>query len=123
MAAEVITVSTYNAANNSFYIDSGRGFSRVGTIKPDLAAPGVDIPTLDGRGSGSSLAAAITTGAVAQFLQWAVVEGNNIAVESRGIKNYMIRGASRNADMTYPNREWGYGRLNMVGTFEALIGV
>lgn len=123
LSMEVITVSTYNAANNSFYVDSGRGFSRVGTIKPDLAAPGVDVPTLEGRGSGSSLAAAITAGAVAQFMQWAVVEGNNIVVESRTIKNYLIRGASRNSNMIYPNREWGYGRLNMVGTFEALIGV
>jgi len=123
MAFSVISVSTYDAANNSFYIDSGRGFSRSGAIRPDFAAPGVNVSTIRGGETGSSLAAAITAGAVAQFMQWAVVERNNIVVESREVKNYFIRGASRSFDMTYPNREWGYGRLNMVGTFDALIGV
>lgn len=123
MSSSVISVSTYNAANNSFYIESGRGFTRTGVIKPDFAAPGVDISTIRGKQSGSSLAAAIAGGAVAQFMQWAVVEGNNVYVGSREIKNYFIRGASRDPNITYPNREWGYGRLNMVGTFNALIGV
>ncbi|MCR2047232.1 S8 family peptidase [Acetatifactor muris] len=123
MAKDVVSVSTYNAANNSFYIDSGRGFTRIGTINPDFAAPGVNVSTIRGRESGSSLASAITAGAVAQFMQWAVVEGNNSIVASREIKNYFIRGASRNYDTTYPNREWGYGRLNVAGTFDALIGV
>lgn len=123
MANEAISVSTYNAANNSFYINSGRGFTRTGVIKPDLAAPGVSVSTIRGRQTGSSLAAAITAGGVAQFMQWAVVEGNNSIVSSREIKNYFIRGASRNFDINYPNRNWGYGRLNVVGTFDALIGV
>lgn len=123
LSSRVICVSTYNAANGSFYVDSGRGFSRCGAIRPDFAAPGVNVSTVNGRESESSLAAAITAGAVAQFMQWAVVEQNNSVVESQEIKNYLIRGASRDADMIYPNREWGYGRLNMVGTFDALIGV
>lgn len=123
MAKEVISVSTYNAANNSFYTDSGRGFTRTGVINPDFAAPGVNVSTIRGRETGSSLAAALTAGAVAQFLQWAVVQGNNRTVANREIKNYFIRGASRSFDVTYPNREWGYGRLNVVGTFDALIGV
>ncbi len=123
MAEKVITVSAYDAANNSFYIESGRGFTRAGMIKPDFAAPGVNVSTIRGRQSGTSLAAAITAGAVAQVLQWAVVQGNNSMVASQEIKNYFVRGASRNFDIVYPNREWGYGRLNMVGTFDALIGV
>ena len=123
MANDVISVSTYNAANNSFFIDSGRGYTRTGGVNPDFAAPGVNVSTIRGRETGSSLAAAITAGAVAQFLQWAVVQRNNQIVSSREIRNYFIRGASRSADLTYPNREWGYGRLNVVGTFDALIGV
>lgn len=123
LASSVICVSTYDTANDSFYINSGRGYSRSGAIRPDFAAPGVNVSTLNGRKSESSLAAAITSGAVAQFMQWAVVEQNNSIVESQEIKNYFIRGASRSTDVAYPNREWGYGRLNMVGTFDALIGV
>ncbi len=123
MAPEVITVSTYNAANNSFYINSGRGFTASGRVKPDFAAPGVEVSTISGPQSGSSLAAAMTAGAVAQFFQWAVVDNNNDVVGSREIKNYFIRGADRTYDLSYPNREWGYGRLDIEGTFNALIGV
>lgn len=110
MAVSVIGVSTYNDLNNSFYIESGRGFSRTGQVRPDFAAPGVNISTIYGRQTGSSLAAAITAGGVAQFMQWAVVEQHSELMQSKEVKNYFIRGASRSADLTYPNREWGeYG--------------
>lgn len=123
MAGDVISVSTYDAANRSFYIESGRGFTRTGEINPDFAAPGVNISVPRGKQTGSSLAAAVTAGAVAQFMQWAVVEGNSTLVESREIKNYFVRGATRSIDLTYPNREWGYGTLNLQGTFDVMIGV
>lgn len=112
MAPNVLSISTYNAENNSFYIESGRGFSRDGSIRPDLSAPGVNVSTIFGRSTGSSLAAAITAGAVAQFLQWAVVEDHYEFAEGREIKSFLIRGASREADLSYPNREWGaYGNI------------
>lgn len=123
MASGVISVSTYDGTSGSFYAESGRGYTRTGAIKPDFAAPGVDISVIRGKQTGSSLAAAITAGAVAQFMQWAVVENNDALVESREIKNYFIRGASRNYGAAYPSREWGYGQLNLQGTFDALIGV
>lgn len=107
MAGDVISVSTYDGATRGFFIESGRGFTRTGEINPDFAAPGVNISVIRGKQTGSSLAAAVTSGAVAQFMQWAVVEGNNPLVESREIKNYFVRGAARNSDLTYPNREWG----------------
>ena len=122
LASEVITVTAYNPANASFYIESGRGFAQNGIPRPDIAAPGVDISTVYGKQSGSGFAAALTAGAVAQFLQWAVVEGNNVIAETRTVKGYLIRGAKRDADLSYPNREWGYGRLDLVGTFTSLRG-
>lgn len=123
LAANILSVSTYNAENNSFYIESGRGFGRDGQIRPDLAAPGVNVSTIFGRSTGSSLASAIAAGAVAQFMQWAVVEDNNNFAEGREIKSYLIRGASRTTDLTYPNREWGYGRLNIEETFNQMTNV
>ncbi len=123
MASNVISVSTYNADNRSFYINSGRGYSRTNEIRPDFAAPGVDVSTVSGSRTGSSYAAAITAGAVAQFMQWAVIEGNNEFVDSREIKSYFIRGAQRNVDTEYPNREWGYGRLDLQGVFQSLLYV
>ena len=122
MASDVIAVSAYHPSNASFYIDSGRGFSRNGMPRPDLCAPGVDVSTIYGRQSGSGFAAALTAGAVADLLQWCVVEGNNIFAESRTVKGYLIRGAKREPDVTYPSREWGYGRLDLVGTFTSLRG-
>ncbi|MEG1847348.1 MAG: S8 family peptidase [Lachnospiraceae bacterium] len=117
-----ITVSTYDDKNNSFYLNSGRGFSRTNRIKPDISAPGVNVSTVLGTRSGAGMAAAITAGGVAQFLQWAVTEGNDPLVDSINIKNYLIRGASRSEDLTYPNRDWGYGRLNIAGVFDWLAG-
>lgn len=123
MASGVISVSTYDGASGGFYTESGRGYTRTGAVKPDFAAPGVDVSVIRGKQTGSSFAAAITAGAVAQFMQWAVVENNDGLVESREIKNYFIRGAYRSYGTAYPNREWGYGRMNLQGTFDALIGV
>ena len=120
MASEVIAVSAYHPANASFYIESGRGFSRNGLPRPDICAPGVDVSTIYGKQSGSGFAAALTAGAVAQLMQWAVVEGNNIFADSRVVKGYLIRGARRQPDLSYPNKEWGYGRLDLVGTFTSL---
>lgn len=122
MAAEVISVSNYNHVNNSFYLESGRGYSRTGEIRPDFAAPGVNVPTLYGNRTGSSFSAAITAGGVAQFMQWAVVEGNSPLAESREVRNYFIKGATRMPGLTYPNREWGYGALNVLGVFERIRG-
>ncbi|MBQ8591253.1 MAG: S8 family peptidase [Lachnospiraceae bacterium] len=123
LAENVITMSTYDDRNDSFYQNSGRGFSRLGVVKPELAAPGVDIPTALGVRTGSSLAAAMTAGGVAQFLQWAVVEGNNPYVDTEDVKNYLIRGGTREERISYPSREWGYGRLNVMGVFDLFADV
>lgn len=122
MASEVISVTNYNHVNNSFYLESGRGFSRTGQIRPDFAAPGVNVPTLYGNRTGSSLSAAITAGGVAQFMEWAVVESNSPLADSREVRNYFIKGATRMPGLTYPNQEWGYGALNVLGVFERLRG-
>lgn len=120
---EAMAVSTYNSTDGSFYLNSGRGFSTNGLIVPALAAPGVNIPTPLIAETGSSMSAAITTGAAACFLQWAVVEGHDPLVNTSSVKNYLIRGAKRRPEMYYPSREWGYGTLNLSGVFEVLAGL
>ncbi|MDE6952095.1 MAG: S8 family peptidase [Lachnospiraceae bacterium] len=126
-AQEVITISAYADATGAFWGESGRGFAVDGRIKPDFAAPGVDIPVpgraplalsgpagaedMNSLGSftvtGSSMAGAITAGAVAQFLEWAVVRENDVFIKGREIKSYFQRGASKEAGMEYPDRRWG----------------
>lgn len=122
-AREVLAVSTYNSADGSFYLNSGRGFSTDGLVVPALAAPGVSIPTPLLAQTGSSMSTAITAGAAACFLQWAVVEGHDVLVNTSSVKNYLIRGAKRRADIYYPSREWGYGTLYLAGVFDVLAGI
>ena len=119
-ASQVITISAYDSYTDSWYASSGRGFSRSGGIKPDLAAPGVGVHTALGETDGSCMAAALAAGCVAQFLEWAIVDGNAFAVDSRGTESFLIRGAERPGDIRYPDKRWGYGRININGTFETL---
>lgn len=122
-ARGAISVTAYNDENGSVYASSGRGFSSDGYYQPDIAAPGVNVSTAIGASTGTSIAAALTAGAAAQILQWAVVEQNDVFVNSEGIRNYIIRGAKRDNSLNYPNREWGYGKLDVEGVFDFLAGV
>lgn len=127
-ATQVISVGGYNAANQSIFADSGRGFTVSGEIKPDFAAPAVNVygPGLRNNYvtfTGTSAAAAITTGAVAQIMQWALVEKNETTLSNAGIKNMLIRGAGRSNERSYPNREWGYGSLDVYEAFERIRNV
>lgn len=106
-AERVITVSAYRADNDTWLPQSGRGYTKNGIIKPELSAPGYRVSTILGEKTGSCMAAAITAGCVAQFMEWAIVEGNDILVESRDIKSYLIRGAERTSGIIYPDRRWG----------------
>ncbi|EOS51828.1 S8 family peptidase [Lachnospiraceae bacterium MD335] len=119
-AEGTITVSNYQSSNVSIAPSSGRGFGKNGMIVPDIAAPGVNVSTPFGPGNGTSISAAITAGGCAQLLEWAVVNQNDLFVNSTAIKNYLIRGADREDYLEYPNREWGYGSLNIAGVFEFL---
>ncbi|MDO4295243.1 MAG: S8 family peptidase [bacterium] len=119
-ASSPITVSTYNHYNNSIYIHSGRGYTRDGRIKPDLSAPGVDVfgpntgQTLRfTRKTGSCIAAAHTAGAAACLMQWGLYHRNSPSMNSTIIKSMLIRGAERSPAYSYPNREFGYGTLNL----------
>ncbi len=120
-----ITVTAYNTENNTLYRRAGKGYSRINVVKPDLAAPGVNIPAPNLQQgftnyTGTSAAAAHTTGITAMFLEWAIVRGNYPSVNTVAIKKFMIRGARRNPNLVYPNRDWGYGILDIYNTFDAL---
>ena len=69
------------------------------------------------RRTGSSVAAALVAGAVADLFTWGIVRGNNTAMSDASVRAYLIRGANRNPAYTYPNREWGYGTLDLYQTF------
>ena len=198
-----ITVASYRVADRAIYLHSGRGYTRDGAIKPDIAAPGVDIygpapgigrprPQRDaepvGKGStagtapelqedavrnvgtelqvdaarnvgtelqenaagnvstdlqedvtenavgnaaaglqvarytvqsGGSAAAALAGGACALLLEWAIRLGRRPNMDTVEIKRLLKGGAGRSG-IVYPNREWGFGTLDLYGAFEEL---
>lgn len=121
-AAPVMTPSTYNQSNNSFFIESGRGFPRTMTVQPDFAAPGVNVIGVLPRGrfgmkTGSSISGAVVAGIAVLMLEWGSVRGNDLILNTLRMKNYLIRGARRDPDRTYPNREWGFGAVDIYQTF------
>lgn len=119
-----VTVAGYNDENGALYLNSGRGYTTDGTIKPELAAPAVEVEGVSGNfTTGTSAAAAITAGACAMLLEWAVVRGNIPAANTADIKGELIRGAQQSPALLYPNREWGYGRLELSQTFLQLAGL
>ncbi|MGB8453560.1 MAG: S8 family peptidase [Anaerocolumna sp.] len=122
-----ITATAYNPINQSLYSNASRGYSRYNIINPDLAAPGVNVysPLPNGEyglTSGTSTAAALLTGVAAMLLEWGIVNGNDRSMDTFQIQKYLIRGVNRNPALNYPNREWGYGMVNIYGTFESLRG-
>lgn len=126
--SDVITAAAYNHYTGAAYIESGRGFSADGAVKPDIAAPGVDIygPVPGGgytRRSGTSIAAANVAGCAALILDWGNENYNLYFMNTANVKAILIRGADRSMPGIYPNRSTGYGRLNIYASFEGLVSV
>lgn len=120
-----IVVSYYNGNTDAVSQSSGRGFTRSQKINPDITAPGVDITGALPGGrfaprTGASAAAAVTAGAIALMLEWLLYYEDVSAIDSYQIKSLLILGTVRPETMEYPNREWGYGQLNLYNTFETI---
>lgn len=123
---DAIVVSGYNHRNDSFYLESSRGFTSDGRVKPDFAAPAVNVTAMNRLGTqvlrtGTSYAAAITAGAVALFLQWAVVEGNIIYVTASRVRADFIRGARKPENVVLPSQLFGWGYLDLYQVFEVIL--
>ena len=119
--AAIITPAAYSHQSGGIYLHSSRGFTRTGTIKPDLAAPGVRLPLPDYQEvTGTSFAAAMTAGAAAILLSWSAYTPSAPRINTSLAKAFLIRGADRRTSVEYPSREWGYGTLNLYNSFLSL---
>ncbi|MCD8223692.1 MAG: S8 family peptidase [Clostridiales bacterium] len=127
-----VTAACYDHVNGRIDIHSSRGFTRLGQVKPDIAAPGVNVqgPLLPlknstgseadlrfGRLTGTSVSAALTAGAMADLFSWAIVDGNAPTLSGTAAAAMLIRGASRSSAHAYPDRSWGYGTLDLYQAF------
>ncbi|MBL4930343.1 S8 family peptidase [Clostridium paridis] len=120
---QAISVAYYNQNNNSVVVDSGRGYTRNIMIKPDIAAGGIRQLTTTATGrveyvSGSSVAAAVVAACVALIFQWGIIDENDTSMYASKVKTYLLRGTKKRPGDDYPNPNWGYGMLNINGTFE-----
>lgn len=120
-----ITMTAYQTKDGGLYLQASRGYTFGEERKPNLAAPGVGIKVAlpsggFGNASGSSLAAAQAAGVAALMFEWALIRGNEPYFTGNSVKFYLERGAEREADQKYPNRDWGYGKMNLYRTFELL---
>ncbi len=124
----VLTVAGYEGSTESLWMDSGRGLTRNINQKPDIAAPAVGVSAIDRFGNsstltGTSASAALAAGAAALLMEWGIVQGNVPTMDGSAIQRFLIRGARRPATYTYPNRTWGFGLLDLYGSFRAIRGI
>ena len=130
-ATKVITVGAYDTAYESYADFSGRGYPLVSTagarisqrdVKPDLAAPGVNIATIGPDNtfvqvSGTSFATPFVTGSAALMMEWGIVQGRDPFLYGEKIKAYLRRGAKPiRGERVYPNDKVGYGALCVEGS-------
>lgn len=117
-AFKAITVGAYNSRTEAYADFSGRGYpGAVRWIKPEIAAPGVDIHTaFPGGGyhdvTGTSFATPFVTGSCALLMEYGIVRGNDPFLYGEKVKAYLISGARRLPGFDeWPNNQIGYGAL------------
>jgi len=125
-ASKVITVGAYDVVYEAYADFSGRGYplqsvvgERInqGSIKPDIAAPGVAVNTIGPNNtfvqvSGTSFATPFVTGSAALLMEWGIVRGNDPYLYGEKVKAYLRKGAKPiRGETVYPNERVGYGAL------------
>ena len=122
-AGRLITVGAVQGYFDAYADFSGRGAAGrqqlpgFPGVKPDLAAPGVDIVTARAGGgyeavTGTSFSAPLVTGAAALLMEWGIVRGNDPYLYGEKLKAYLQRGARKvRGEEDRPNAKVGYGLL------------
>ena len=119
-----VAVAAYNSSLQTYAPFSGRGYTAVRQeIKPDLAAPGVNIQAPRPGGgygtyTGTSFAAPFVTGSAALLMEWGILKGNDPFLYGEKVKAYLQRGARQLPGYeTWPNPQLGYGVLCLKDSF------
>jgi len=123
---KAITVGGFNSIINSLADFSGRGYTRYNVyVKPDIVAPAMGVLSTKAGGgydsfTGTSAAAPFVAGSVAILMEWGIILNRDPFLYGQRVKGFLRKGANRNQSITYPNTEWGYGRLCLKDTLDYL---
>lgn len=110
-AREVLTFTAYDAVSGSLFANASYGYTADNKIKPDLAAPKGELLY-----EGTGMATAFGAGCAALLFEAAIREEAYVILDTLVIKRLFTASATRNG-RGYPNREWGYGKLDVYGVF------
>ncbi|MBO5293387.1 MAG: S8 family serine peptidase [Lachnospiraceae bacterium] len=145
-AEKVITVAAYNSIYEAYADFSGRGYiytiagsrkENAWQLKPDIAAPGVDImapvPGSEFDRSreagvyepvtGTSFATPIVSGAAALMMEWGIVLGYDPYLYGEKVKAFMRKGARElRGELNLPNDRVGYGALCLADSLPGAFG-
>lgn len=120
-AGRPIAVAAYDSRTDGITNFSGRGYPRGEVdnrgIKPDVAAPGVEIVSCAPGGgyttkTGTSMATPFVTGCAALLMQWGITEGNDPYLYGERLKSFLLRGARVLSGLSdYPNPYIGWGTV------------
>lgn len=116
-ASRVLTVAAYDADTMSYADFSGRGRKNQNNQKPDLAAPGVNVVSVQGEEgyasfTGTSFAAPFASGGAALLMEWGITEKNDPFLYGEKAKAFLRRGARELPGYdSWPNNQLGYGAL------------
>lgn len=108
-AGEVLTFTAYDAVSGSLFAGASYGYTADSRIKPDLAAPKGEVLY-----EGTGMATAFGAGCAALVFEEAIREENYVILDTLVIKRLFTASADRDG-RDYPNREWGYGKLDVYG--------
>lgn len=120
-----ICVGAYDHRNFSVSVKDGRGYNSYDIVRPDFVAPGENIicPADLGEGyvtaSGSSIAVAFYAGMAALLQEFGYRKNNREYLRTSEIRGITIAGCTRRAGMDFPNREWGYGAVNLYNSLDS----
>lgn len=116
-ARNAISVGAYNQNSLTYAPFSGRGYSLNNDIKPDLAAPGVDINVAVpdnsyANVSGTSFSAPYVSASAAILMEYGITNENDPFLYGDKLKEYLIRGAKKLPGTdSIPNERIGWGVL------------
>lgn len=116
-ASRVLTVAAYDADTMSYADFSGRGRKSQNNQKPDLAAPGVNVVSVQGEEgyasfTGTSFAAPFASGGAALLMEWGITKKNDPFLYGEKAKAFLRRGARELPGYdSWPNNQLGYGAL------------